>query len=62
MKILRRSEDFAKINFFQKIMIKTYESRIPPSPNLDKVTVTVTVLTDLFLQIHGIVNVFHRVL
>ena len=37
-------------------MVKTYESRFPPSPNLDKVTVSFDKLnnTDLFLQIHGV--------
>ena len=36
-------------------MVKTYESKFPPSPNLDKVTVSFDKLnnTDLFLQIHG---------
>ena len=37
-------------------MVKTYESRIPPSPNLEKVTVRFDKLnhTHLFLQIHGV--------
>ena len=37
-------------------MVKTYESRFPPSPNLDKVTVSFDKLnnSDLFLQIHGL--------
>ena len=37
-------------------MVKTYESRIPPSPNLDKVTVSFEKLikTDLFAQIQGV--------
>ena len=43
-------------------MVKTYESKFPPSPNLDKVTVSFDKLnnTDLFLQIHGdyIVHMF----
>ena len=37
-------------------MVKTYESRIPPSPNLDKVTVSFDKLnnTDSFLHIHRV--------
>ena len=37
-------------------MVKTYESRIPPSPNLDKVTVSFEKLinTDLFVQRQGV--------
>ena len=37
-------------------MVKTYESRFPPSPNLDKVTLTFDKLnnTDLFLQIQEV--------
>ena len=43
-------------------MVKIYESRFPPSPYLDKVTVSFAYLnnTDLFLQIHelSIVHTF----
>ena len=37
-------------------MAKTYEFRFPPSPNLDKITLSFDKLnnTDLFLQIHGV--------
>ena len=37
-------------------MVKTYESRIPPSTNLDKVTLSFDKLNnpDLFHQIHGV--------
>ena len=37
-------------------MLKTYDSRFTPSPNLDKVTVSFDELnnTDLFLQIHRV--------
>ena len=37
-------------------MVKTCESRFPPSPNLDKVTVRFDKVNnaDLFLQIHGV--------
>ena len=41
-------------------MVKTYKTRCPPSPNLDRVTVSFNKLNniDLFLQIHG-VYLFH---
>ena len=41
-------------------MVKTYESRFPPSPNFDKITVCFDKLnnTDLFLQIHGVSYTF----
>ena len=37
-------------------MVKTYESRFPPSPNLDKAKVNFDKLknTDVFLQLHGV--------
>ena len=37
-------------------MVKTYESRFPPSPNLGKVTVSFDKLNNsyLFLQIHEV--------
>ena len=37
-------------------MVTTYESRFPPSPNLDKVTRSFDKLnnTNLFHQIHGV--------
>ena len=40
----------------KRSMVKTFESRIPPSPNLDKATVSFDKLnnTDLFLLIHGV--------
>ena len=40
-------------------MVKTYESWIPPSPNLDKVTVTFDELnnTDLFHQMQAAYSV-----
>ena len=45
-------------------MVETCESWIPPSPNLDKVTVSFDKLnnTDIFHQIHGvyIVHTFCR--
>ena len=42
-------------------MVKTWESWIPPSPELDKVTVNFDKLnnTDLFLQLHG-VHIVHK--
>ena len=44
------------MSWLVKCMVKTCESRLLPSPNLDKVTVSFDKLNnaDLFLQIHGV--------
>ena len=41
-------------------MVKIYESRFPPSPNIGKVTVSFDKLnnTDLFLQIHRVCLIY----
>ena len=44
-------------------MVKACESRFPPSPNLEKVTVSFDKLnnTDLFLQIHTFIKVTQKI-
>ena len=44
-------------------MVKTYESRFPPSPNLDKVTVSFDMLinTDLYLRYKYFISVSHTI-
>ena len=51
------------LSWLVKCMVKTNESRLPPSPNLDKVTVSYDKLnnTDLFLQMHG-VYIVHKLI